>query len=156
MSKNSLRKAQKFNKAEIEKVSKNLHLVAGKHEHTVNHSHSPMSASEIERLYAINPNYVDKLLNIIETGLENDKKDREAFYKAVDKEQENDKLAIQGDISAKKTSMYIAGGIVSAFLITSLVFLLQGEPEIAGGIITIGLIGVVSAIFSRSKDKKES
>lgn len=156
MSKNSLRKAQKFNKTEIEKVSKNLHLVAGKHEHTVNHSHSPMSASEIEKIYAINPNYVDKLLDIIETGLENDKKDREAFYKAVEKEQENDKLAIQGDISTKKTSMYIAGGIVFSFLITSLVFLFQGQPEIAGGILTVGLIGVVTALFSKAKDKKES
>lgn len=156
MSKNSLRKAQKFNKTEIEKVSKNLHLVAGKHEHTVNHSHSPMSASEIERLYAINPNYVDKLLSIIETGLENDKKDREAFYKAVEKEQENDRVAIQGDISTKKTSMYVAGGIVSAFLITSLVFLFQGQAEIAGGIITVGLIGVITSIFSRTKDKKQS
>ena len=153
MSKNSLRKSRKFNSTEVDKVSKNMHWVAGKHEHNVNYSHSPISASEIEKLCEINPSYADKLIAIIETGLENDKKDRESFYAAVDKEQDNDRLAIQGEISAKKISMLVAGGIVFGFLISAMIFAFLKQYEIAGGIITIGLVGVLTAIFTNNGNK---
>jgi len=62
----SLRKGIKRNPTE--KVSKNLHLVKG--EHSVIHSHTPISADEIERLQAINPDYVDRLFSIMEKSVE--------------------------------------------------------------------------------------
>jgi hypothetical protein len=151
----SLRKSRKISASKIERLNPSLHLVAGKHEHNVTHSHVPISASELEKLNLINPKYADTLLEIIKSGIENDKKDRESFYAAVNKEQENDRLAIEGQVKNKQTSMIVAGAIVFGFLAASMAFLAVGQYEIGGGLITIGLIGVLTAIFKKEKTNED-
>ena len=155
MSGKSLRKAQKAQKSQIAKLSRseNLHLVKGEHNHQVTHSHTPISADEIQKLEEINPEYVDRLLTILEKSVDTESRERDLFFKAVEKEQENDKLAIEKESELKDKSMSFASKIIFSFLGVSIGCLYFGYWQITSVIITVGLVGVLKAMFSKDKDK---
>ncbi len=149
MSIKSLRKAEKAKRSQQTKFAHNLHLVKGEHKHNITHSHTPISADEIERIEKINPEYVSQLFNLLDKSLEIEKHDREMFYSAIDKEQENEKLSTIKQSEDNQKSMKFAGFTIAVFLTTSLIFASIGETIIAGGIITVGLLGVIKAIFTK-------
>ena len=155
MSGKSLRKAQKAKKSQITKLSRseNLHLVQGEHKHQVTHSHTPISADEIQKLQDINPQYVDRLLTILEKSVDTEAKERELFFSAVDKEQENDKLAILKESELKTNAISFATKIIFSFLSVSTVCFFLGYWEIGSFIITVGLVGVLKSMFSKAEDK---
>ena len=150
MSNKSLRKIEKSRRSRTAKLtSQNLHLVKG--EHSVTNSHSPISADELHKLTELNPAYADRLIGIMESSIAIEQQERELFYNAIDKEQENDKLAIESETNLKEKSLYFTIIIIGAFLISSLIFAYSGHEVIAGTIITVGLVGVIKAMFSKNK-----
>ncbi len=147
----SLRKGIKRNPTE--KVSKNLHLVKG--EHNITHSHAPISADEIERLEAINPEYVNRLFSIMEKSIEVEEKEVELYFEAVDKEQNNDELSIIEQSELANKSLTYSVFILIFLILSSLGFTLLGYPIIAGMIIS-SVIGVVIKAVLSKKEKNNS
>ncbi len=146
----SLRK--RIKRQPTEKVSKNLHLVKG--EHSVTHSHSPISADEIEKLVAINPDYADRLFDIMEKSLDLEEKEINLYFKAVDKEQENDELAIVKQADIAKNSLVLSS-VTLVFLILSAVgFVYMEQPWIAG-LVMSSVVGVVIKAIMGKKASKE-
>jgi len=151
----SLRKAKKERQGQVSKLTQNLHLVGGKLDHNITHSHAPISASEIEKLEAINPEYAKELIGIMKNSIKNDGLETELFYKAVDKEQDNDRRSIDASIEIKKEAMKTARYIITGFILLDLICLALGQYELAAAITTVGLVGVVRAIFLNKKEEDE-
>jgi len=131
-----------------------LHLVKG--EQQVNHSHSPISATDIERLHNIDPKYVDDLFDIMKTSVDVEEKETSKFYKAIDKEQENDKLAIIKDADNKKLAMILATVLIMILLVTGIGLIYFGYIKIGGSLITVVMLGVVKSMLTGKSDKSES
>ena len=157
MSSKSLRKIQKAKRSQVAKLSRseNLHLVKGEHKHNVTHSHTPISADEIEKIQSINPEYVDRLFTIVENSIDTERRERELFFNAVDKEQENDKLAIEKESETKKFALIFALAIILSFLAVALFCFYKGYWQVGSVIITVGLVGVIVPLYSKGKNKKE-
>lgn len=138
---------------ETEKVSKNLHLVAGKHEHNITHSVTPISASEIEKLEALNPQYVDRLFNIVEKSLEIEDKEMNRYFNTIEQEQSNDELAIISKDNMTTKSLQYATAITIFLIIAALVFTYFGFEYIAYIIVSVVIIAIIKGIFSGSSSK---
>lgn len=147
----SLRKIEKSKRTSIPKLSHNLHLVKG--EHNVVHSHTPVSADEIQKLQDINPEYVDRLFKIIEKSVDIELIEKDLFYKAIEREQENDRLAIEKESETKNKAMTFAFIVISFFIALTTGCFYFGYWEIGSLIITVGLVGILKAIFTQD-DKK--
>ncbi len=148
----TLKKHLKENK-KTEKVSKSMHLVAGKHEHNITHSIAPISASEIEKIEAINPEYVNRLFNIVEKSLDLEKQEMEKYFEAIDHEQQNDELEIIAKNERTIKSLQYATGLTVFLIIVSLIFAFKGQEGIAVAIVTVLLVSIIKGIFSKNKDK---
>lgn len=122
-----------------------LHLVKG--EQQVNYSHSPISASDIEKLEAINPLYVKELFTIMKESVEVEKQETNNFYAAIEREQSNDKLAIEKDSKNKSDAMKLAIFVMMFFMISGSVFVYFGYELIGGSIVTTVLLGFIKALF---------
>jgi len=149
LSKKSLRKRKKSLQQEKEKA--NLHLVAG--EYKLNHTHSitPISADELEKIYNINPEYVDRLLNIVEDSLKIEKEENEKFYKAIDKEQENEKLEIIKKHDIANKSLIFASIVIVIFMTIGSILLYFGHEYVGGAMLTTVIATIIKAIFLRKK-----
>lgn len=154
MSKKSLRKLKKETQKETQKVSQNLHLLGGKVD--VTHSHSPIAVTEIKDLDELNPQYAKDLIEIIKKSVDNDRLETELYYKAVDKEQENDKLSIVTKSKDKNRSIISAFLIITLLIVTGGVLIYTGYPWIGGAVLTtvLGTIGK-AVFFDSSKEKEE-
>ncbi|MFW9627728.1 MAG: hypothetical protein ACMV1K_13460 [Sulfurospirillum sp.] len=130
-----------------------LHLVRG--EQQVNHSHSPIPASDIEKLYAINPKYVDELFSIMKESVEIEKQETNNFYSAIEREQANDKLAIEKDAKNKAEAIRLIIFVVIFLMISGSAFVYFGYEVIGGAIVTTVLLGIIKAFFTDSNKKKE-
>eukprot|EP01156_Anaeramoeba_ignava_P019090 Anaeramoba_ignava/a94299_279.p1 GENE.a94299_279~~a94299_279.p1 ORF type:complete len:166 (+),score=35.76 a94299_279:351-848(+) len=160
----SLRKAkkQRQNQRNIQRVSKNLHLVGGKLDHNHIHSHAPISASEIEKLDAINPEYTKELLSIMKTSVDNDRVETEYFYAAVDKEQDNDKLAIQSNYEQKTRAARYAFSAIGIILFAGIGLIIYGvnikdDIVTTAGATSIGvvLVGIAKAFLQKADKESE-
>ena len=158
MGRKSLRKAKKQREKASLKESHSLHLVGGRldHNHNITHSHTPISASEIEKLDAINPEYTKELLSIMKTTIENDRYETESFYKSVDKEQENDRREIESNFEQKTRSAKYAFSAIGILLFAGISLIIYGanidnDLIIGTGGTTIGvvLLGVARAFLSK-------
>ena len=146
MSSKSLRKGVRRNPTE--RVSKNLHFIKG--EHNVNHSHSPISADEIERLVAIDANYADRLFTIMEKSVELEGKEVELYFNAVKKEQENDELSILEQSKIGTKSLYLSVIVLTFLIFSAAGFAYMGKDLIAAGIVTAVIGVVIKAIMGKS------
>jgi hypothetical protein len=149
----SLRKGAKKHNTKVPKLSQNLHIVAGNHHHDVIHSVAPISATEIEKLESINPEYVNRLFNIMEQSIQTEEKERALYFDAIEREQENDKLSIEKQAELKNNALLLSGKVILGMILSSLIFAYLGHEIIAGAIITTGLVGIVKAILSKNKKK---
>jgi hypothetical protein len=149
----SLRKHLKSN-IKAEKISgvAHLHLVEGQHNHT--HSITPISASEVEKLEAINPDYVKELFSIINKSMELEKEEMNRYFDAIQKEQENDELAIIAEDAINSKQLKYATSLIIVLVIASAGFAYYGFKEIAYAIIGTLLIAIINGIF-RKKDTKK-
>lgn len=130
-----------------------LHLVKG--EQQVNHSHSPISASDIEKLEAINPQYVKDLFSIMQKSIEVEENETNKFYTAIEKEQSNDRLAIEKDSKNKSDAMKLAIFVMVFLMISGSVFVYFGYEIIGGSIVTTVLLGFIKALFTGNSKKEE-
>jgi hypothetical protein len=128
--------------------NKHLHLVAGQHQHT--HSLSPVTANDIKELEAINPEYGKKLFKLLEDGLELEKQEVLEHYESVKREQENDKLSIEKQVSLRTEALKTAKFVIVFLVSSSFIFAFFGYEKIAGTIITVTLIAIIKAIFTKS------
>jgi len=157
LSKKSLRQQKKDSLRETlrqDEASKHLHLVKGQYDHKHTHSVTPISADEVEKLHNIDPTLVTRLFNIIETGLEAEKEETKKFYEAVEREQENDKLAITSKANNDKRAMNYAFSTIFFLVIVGSLFIYFNHEYIGGAILTSVLLGVVKAMLGK-KDKSE-
>lgn len=157
MSKQSIRQQRKdlakLNSKQDE-AYKHLHLVSGQHNHKHTHSVTPISADEVEKLHNIDPALVPRLFNIIENSLEAEKEETKKFYEAVEREQENDKLAISSKYDSDKKAMNYAFITIFFLMIAGSILIYFGFELIGGAIVTTVLLGVAKAMLSK-KDKSE-
>ncbi|WP_324172947.1 hypothetical protein [Sulfurimonas sp.] len=151
MSNKSLRKSIKRQK--VDKVTtRNLHLVAGKHEHT--HSVAPISASEIEKLESINPEYVDRLFSIMEKSVDVEEKEVSMYFEAVAREQENDELSIYAQNELSKKAIHYSTALV-VFLILSAISFAYIDLEYISLALVSTVIGVVVKAIMKDNSKTE-
>ncbi|WP_455755935.1 hypothetical protein [Sulfurimonas sp.] len=155
----SLRKQIKRRKVEKVTTTQNLHLLAAKHEHAHTHSVAPISASEIEKLEAINPDYVDRLFSIMEKSVAVEEKEVNMYFEAVAKEQENDELYIYAKTDISKTAIHFSTGLVIFLILSAIGFAYFDLVYIAGALVTTVIGVVVKAIMKDNtpteSDKKE-
>ncbi|MDS1371052.1 hypothetical protein RJ999_08090 [Aliarcobacter butzleri] len=157
MSRKSLRQQKKDSlRATINpnEASKHLHLVKGQYDHKHTHSVTPISADDVERLHNIDPTLVPRLFGIIESGLQAEKEETKKFYEAVEREQENDKLAITSKADNDKKAMNYAFFTIFFLVFVGALFIYFNHEYIGGAVITTVLLGVVKAMLGK-KDKSE-
>ena len=159
MSRKSLR-AQKKELAKVnlkqDEASKHLHLVKGQYDHKHTHSVVPISADEVEKLHNIDPTLVPRLFNIIESGLESEKEETKKFYEAVEREQENDKLAITTKANNDKMAMNYAFITIFFLVLVGSVFIYFGHEYIGSAVLTSVLLGVVKAMLGKKEKTEKS
>lgn len=149
MSRKSLRQQKKtLSKANhLQDESRHLHLVAGKHDHKHTHSLSPISADEVEKLHNINPEFVTRLFKIIENGLDAEKEETNQFYEALEREQENDKLAITSKANNDKRAMNYAFFTIFFLVAVGSIFIYLDFGYVGYPLVTVVLLGVVKAML---------
>jgi len=130
-----------------------LHLVKG--EQQVNHSHSPIAATDIEKLHALNPKYAEDLFDIMKKSVKVEEEETSKFYNAIDKEQDNDKLAIERNSENKKLAMILATSLIVIMLISGIGLIYYGYSKIGGSLITVVMLGVVKSMLTGKSDKSE-
>lgn len=152
---NSLVKRKKLALSKDNKKVRHEHLHLVKGEQQVNHSHSPISASDIERLEAINPQYVQELFSIMKESINIEKQETNNFYAAIEREQSNDKLAIEKDAKNKSEAIRLVIFTVVFLMISGSVFVYFGHEVTGGAIVTTVLLGIIKAFFTNSGKKEE-
>ena len=137
-----------------EKVAKSLHFVRG--EHNINHSHTPISADELERLVAINPEYVQRLFSIIEQSVTLEGREIELYFDAVKNEQEKDKefSRLQEKIASK--SLYVSSAVIVFLIGSAVLFVWLKQPLIAGAVVSTVIGVVVKAIMGKSSENEKA
>ena len=158
MSSLSIRKQKKLARTQQAQQieAKHLHLVAGQHNHKHTHSLSPISADEVEKLHNINPELVDRLFKIMENGLIAEEQENKKFYEALEREQENDRLAITTKAENDKNAMKSASSIIVLLIIVGSVLIYFNHEIIGGTVLTTVLLGVARAMFKKNIDNNDS
>jgi hypothetical protein len=153
----SLRKQKKayLKHSPTEKVSNHLHLVAGEHKHNHTHSITPISADEVQKLNDINPVYVDRLFDIIDKSLESERQESISYYKAVEKEQQNDELSIIKKSEDATKAMRYAFSAISFLMLCGSLLIYFNHELIGGTVVTTVLLGVAKAMLSKKDKNKE-
>ena len=158
MNKRSLRKQKKdFEEVNTKKqgeASKHLHLISAKYDHKHTHSVSPISADEVEKLHNIDPTLVPRFFEMIENGLESEKEESRRFYESVQREQENDRIAITSKYNNDKNAMNYAFITIFFLMIAGSAFIYMGFEFIGGAVVTTVLLGVAKAMLQKKQEKE--
>jgi len=135
-------------------------LAAHKHEH--NHQHqltfSPFpSAIEMERMNALDPNYVNTIMRMAEQQIQADIENSKSKIALEQEEQNIRRLEVTGNIEHKKRGQNY-GLIAMVFLgATTIVLAYLGAYKTAAAFATVTVIGGITAFtgFSNHKNKEQ-
>lgn len=141
----------------LSRGSENINLSLSKQEqhlHTHHTSLSPLSADDIESIHNLNPNYVERILSIVEKNIETENIETKSFYNAIENEQKINEMKMNGELKLVLRGQIFALFAIIFLPIIAFVFAYNGNFYIAG-ILASSVLMLAIKYFIGKKDTKK-